>query len=249
MGHEDASCGKVMDIVGSSYTFTPPSSDLVEICGNHVDKKASLFEADYVTSESLIVQETILDYIKEEVEEEKQVQQDIEVQEEESSHQFGEVRIGLVKLESKDAGQSQQDTDVDDGKIEGSAVSSHQSKVTLKRQSSHDYAVISDMYSLLEDFKTMARSGRSLLCCQPPVLHALVMCVLCGDQFLGKADRLLQLFRHIEVVHPSDAFHLILETIQRYDVLITHMRKTIEFDKLFGTRYYSSGTMLLLPDL
>lgn len=116
----------------------------------------------------------------------------------------------------------------------------------LIRQSSQDYAIIEGLYSLLEDYKTMAFSSKSFLCCQPPVCQAHLLCLLCGEQFIGKADRLLKLCKHFEAVHSIDALELILEAMQRYNMLITHMRKALEFDKWFGTINYKPDTRMTL---
>jgi len=113
-------------------------------------------------------------------------------------------------------------------------------------QTAKDLAVISDLYSLLEDYMTMACSGKSLLCCQPPVWHALVNCLLCGKHFMGKTDRLLKLCKHFESVHPRIASDLIFEAIERYELSIAHMRKALAFDKCFGASRYKSTTRFSL---
>lgn len=117
-------------------------------------------------------------------------------------------------------------------------------KAILMRQTSHDLATVSDLYSLLEDFKRMARSSKSLLCCQPAGCQSILMCQLCGEYFTGKADRMLKLCEHYESVHPSDALNLIIESMERYNMLIGHMRKALEFDEWFGDLKYtiSRGT-------
>jgi len=112
-------------------------------------------------------------------------------------------------------------------------------KVTLMRQTSHDLAIVSDLYSLLEDFMTMAHSSKSLLCCQPAGIQTVLMCELCGDNFAGKADRMLKLCKHFQLAHPSDALKLILDAIKRYGKLIGHMRKALDFDKWFGEINYA----------
>ncbi|KAJ1529990.1 hypothetical protein ONE63_006718 [Megalurothrips usitatus] len=113
-------------------------------------------------------------------------------------------------------------------------------KVILMRQSSHDLAVVADLYSLLVDFKTMAPSSRSLLCCQPASHPSVLMCPICGDYFVGKADRMLKLCKHFESVHPSDALKLILNAMKAYKKLIEHMRKALEFDVWFGDVNYAT---------
>jgi len=120
-------------------------------------------------------------------------------------------------------------------------------ELKLIRQSSLDFALVSDLYSLLEDYKTMACSSKSLLCCQPAVCHAYVECMVCGESFMATADRLLKLCKHFECVHPMSASELILEAMQRYEVLILHMRKALEFDKCFGSTHYEPEARILLP--
>ncbi|XP_034254129.1 uncharacterized protein LOC117652966 isoform X1 [Thrips palmi] len=113
-------------------------------------------------------------------------------------------------------------------------------KAILMRQSSHDLAIVADLYSLLEDFRTMAHSSKSLLCCQPASYPSVLMCPLCGDYFVGKADRMLNLCKHYETVHPSDALKLILDAMKTYKKLIAHMRKALEFDVWFGDVNYTT---------
>lgn len=107
------------------------------------------------------------------------------------------------------------------------------------RQTSQDLVIVSELYSLLEDFMTMARSSKSLLCCQPAGFHTVLTCQLCGDNFVGKADRLLKLCKHFQLAHPPDALKLILDAMERYGKLIGHMRKALEFDKWFGDINYA----------
>lgn len=113
-------------------------------------------------------------------------------------------------------------------------------KVILMRQSSHDLAIVANLYSFLDDFRSMACSGKSLLCRQPASCPSVLMCPLCGDYFVGKADRMLKLLKHYESVHPSDALKLILDAMKTYKKLIGHMRKALEFDVWFGEVNYGT---------
>jgi len=182
-----------------------------------------------------------------------------------------EMNVDLIKLEPKEEDESEQNINV--AEEENSITSRQVGTVTnvnvwycfkilmytlsciviqdrelmLIRQSSHDFALVSNLYSLLEDYKTMASSGKSLLCCQPPLCQAIVMCLLCGENFMVKADRLLQLCKHFESSHPLDASELILEAMERYGKLISHMRKALEFDELFLSTNYKPETKMSLP--
>ncbi|XP_034254130.1 uncharacterized protein LOC117652966 isoform X2 [Thrips palmi] len=147
---------------------------------------------------------------------------------EEHPSKIAEIDTNLIKEELK----TEEQEDVDNTE-EGP-------KAILMRQSSHDLAIVADLYSLLEDFRTMAHSSKSLLCCQPASYPSVLMCPLCGDYFVGKADRMLNLCKHYETVHPSDALKLILDAMKTYKKLIAHMRKALEFDVWFGDVNYTT---------
>lgn len=181
------------------------------------------------------------------------------------------MNVDLIKIELKEEDQSEQNINVAEEEISNtsrqvrtvtnlhfwcclnllmytlSCIVIQDQELKLIRQSSHDFALVSDLYSLLEDYMTMASSGKSLLCCQPPVCQAIVVCLLCGENFMVKADRLLKLCKHFESVHPIDASDLILEAMQRYDKLISHMRKALEFDEWFVSTNYKPETKMSLP--
>ncbi|KAK3909685.1 Transposable element P transposase [Frankliniella fusca] len=231
-----------------------------ESIGRCYEKTAHLMEVDVCftnfMSSGLVSIDINLDYIKVETEENKWADQGTIVEEEHiaedntSCHQNEERNVDFTKVVKIEKGQAVQDVDVEEGEEEVTIGSTSNKKMQgqqmmLMRHPSEDFAVISDLYSLFEDYKTMACSSRSLICRQPPVYQALVKCVLCGDQFLGKADRLLKLCNHFESMHPSNAKELILGAIQKYDMSITHMRKALEFDKWFGTVNYKHVTRFL----
>ncbi|KAK3916911.1 Zinc finger CCCH-type antiviral protein 1 [Frankliniella fusca] len=159
--------------------------------------------------------------------------------------EINEMNLDFLKIEPKEEVLSEQNINVAEEEI--SSTYREDRELMLIRQSSHDLALISDLYSLMEDCKTMASSGKSLLCCQPPVCQAIVVCPLCGENFMAKGDRLLKLCKHFECVHPKDASELILEAMERYGKLISHMRKALEFDEWFVSTYYKRETEMSLP--
>ncbi|KAE8742100.1 hypothetical protein FOCC_FOCC012374 [Frankliniella occidentalis] len=56
---------------------------------------------------------------------------------------------------------------------EHAAVQDNGKKTNLIAQSLEGFAIIANHYSLFEDYKTMARSGKSVSCCQPAACPAL----------------------------------------------------------------------------
>ncbi|KAK3909937.1 Zinc finger CCCH-type antiviral protein 1 [Frankliniella fusca] len=156
--------------------------------------------------------------------------------------EINEMNLDFLKIEPKEEVQSEQNINVAEEEI--SSTNREDRELMLICQ---DLALISDLYSLMEDFKTMASSGKSLLCCQPPVCQAIVVCLLCGENFMAKSDRLLKLCKHFERVHPKDALKLILEAMERYGKLISHMRKALEFDEWFVSTNYKRETEMSLP--